>query len=191
MSYDRDPTLKINSKRKNWQMIPFTTSKWWTGIVSYKLVAIKPSRVTGKLLIRYRFHGLDSSIIDTQDSMRRDVVKEWDLGQSNICEFDVSAVTTLGARYTWIPNVQPLKIDNVYSNTTLAAQIPTYSAYGLGDIEIEAAQRLQVGSIFPDDCRIMIFRTFKNAKFLTPTAWLIDCSNPNFSYGVWHFLRRR
>lgn len=155
---DGDPYKIIPS----WNVLPMVTSRWWNGIVSYKLIAIKPPRVTGKLLIRYSFDPHDDF---SGDSVRRGICKEWDLGQSSECEFDVVATNTIRARPTWLPLIRSGNVTGAY---WLDQYLP-YQTWHYGSLMIELAQRIQVGSIFPDSIRILVFKCFKNAEFYLPT----------------------
>lgn len=146
-----------------WTLLPFFGSRWWNGTVAFKLIAIKPPRVTGKILIRYSFDPVEDF---SKDSKRRMIAKEWDLGQSSECEFDITAVNTIRARPTWIPRVStkfPAK------GAVFTSQLTPVQQWHMGSIRIEAAQRLQVGSIFPDQIRILVFRVYKNCNFYQPT----------------------
>lgn len=145
-----------------WTLLPFYGSKWWNGTVSFKFIAIKPPRVTGKILIRYSFDPYDDF---SKDTRYRSIAKEWDLGQSAECEFDVQATNTILARPTWLPVTNASTTDN---GAFLAQKIPLQE-WHFGTIKIEAAQRLQVGSIFPDSIRILVFRVYKNCQFYQPT----------------------
>lgn len=166
-----------------WQHIPFTCAKWFNATIGFKFVAICPPRVTGKLLIRYSFlskytakpPGTDPF---TSDSLKRGICKEWDLGQSNICEFDVTSLCPVQARPTWIPE-RSFRLGSAAS--PYCPQAIHHSITSLGSIRVEAAQQLQPGSIFPDSIRILVFRSLKNAQFYTPT-------DPRC--GLSHILRR-
>lgn len=153
-----------------WNYLPFLGSKWWNGTVSFKFMAIKPPRVTGKIIIRYYFDQ------KTSDSYYRGIAKEWDLGQSSEFEFDVPAVNPVRARPTWIPRRvaadDHIPNDGTYSDYLYAFYLTTRLArpmWYMGVLHIEAAQRLQPGGIFPDSIRILVFRCWKNSKVYMPT----------------------
>ncbi|UXD80040.1 putative capsid protein [Linepithema humile polycipivirus 1] len=155
-----------------WSHIPFTMSKFWNGSVSFKFIAIKPPRTTGKLLIRYSFSGNPRALTsesDYLDEMRRGVCKEWDLGQSNEFEFDITAFNTIQAKMTWIPHPNAVRYQSTTDPIKTAQQLPPYPAYGMGQISIEPSQKYQPGGIFPDRVRIQVFRVYKNAQFYIPT----------------------
>lgn len=149
-----------------WAHLPFFTSKYWNGMVSFKFIAIKPPRTTGKLLIRYKFSNKSTFDDEAPDSLRRGVVKEWDLGQSNEFEFDITHFNAIQSKMTWVPRSQIPEYLNSYQS---AVVFPIYSSYGFGQISVEPAQKYQPGGIFPDDVRIQVFRVFKNAQFYIPT----------------------
>lgn len=151
-----------------WQHIPFITSKWWTGSVSFKFIAIKPPRVTGKLLVRYFFTPASQDEVRGED-LCREVVKEWDLGQSNVFEFDLTSICPIGLRPTWLPRVQGTNATDAIGSRRIMPQEMIYPMYAMGEIVIQPAQRIQVGSIFPDSIRILVFKCFKNATFSMPT----------------------
>lgn len=44
-----------------WASIGFTTSTYWTGYPSYRLLAIKPSRTPMKLIVVFEYKNLDSA----------------------------------------------------------------------------------------------------------------------------------
>lgn len=145
-----------------WNYLPFLGSKWWNGTVSFKFMAIKPPRVTGKLLVRYYFY------TKVTDTYYRGITKEWDLGQSGEFEFDVPAVNTIRARPTWIPRVVEADGDLAANLNFVTARITEPSWY-MGELHVEAAQRLQPGGIFPDSIRILVFRVWKNSRVYVPT----------------------
>lgn len=155
-----------------WTVFPHFTSRWWNGLIGFKLVAIKPPRVTGKILVRYSFDPVGDFEGDTK---RRGISKEWDLGQSSECAFDINAPNTIHARQTWIPHTKEVHVDNQYA--FLGQDVPIQQ-WHYGTLRIEAAQRLQPGSIFPDRIRILVFQMFKRAEFYLPTD--IRGSEPHF-----------
>nr|WPV63632.1 MAG: hypothetical protein [Wufeng shrew polycipivirus 5] len=167
-----------------WQYIPFLMSKWWTGSVSFKFLAIKPPRVTGKLIVRYVFRNyIDGKSDDrnlNDDTMYRSISKEWDLGSSNEFEFDIDGLSVLEARPTWLPETgRPIPKEAVEGSLTgfYAVQEITPSAWMMGRVIVQPAQRLQPGGIFPDTIRILVFRTFKNANFYIPSDARVYAKN--------------
>lgn len=155
-----------------WTVFPHFASRWWNGIIGFKFLAIKPPRVTGKILIRYSF---DPTADFAGDEKRRGISKEWDLGESSECEFDVVAPNTIHARQTWLPHTKEIHVDGKYA--FLSQDVPIQQ-WHFGTIRVEAAQRLQPGSIFPDRIRILIFQVFKQADFYLPTD--IRGNEPHF-----------
>lgn len=159
-----------------WAQIPMTGAKWWNGTMSYKLMAIKPPRVTGKLLVRYVFGVNEQNFVD--DKAVRGISKEWDLGQSNICEFDVNGINPVNARPTWLPFSHVINP----SDEEVGKQIPYWTAassvveaaYSPGTLLVQVASRLQPGGIFPDSIRIVVFRYYKNTTFYSPTDFRAD-----------------
>lgn len=167
-----DPKIALIRGLKTWHMIPFMCSKWWNGKVKYRFMAIKPPRVTGKLLITwYPDEPYDGQGYPTDD-LRRSIKKEWDLGQSSDCEIEISAFNVIQARPTWIPRFSfwdstyvPLASKNRLAKfCSWSVPIPSYH---MGTIRVEEAQLLQPGSIFPDSIRILVFMSFHDCEFAT------------------------
>lgn len=158
----------------SWHMPCFTLGRFWNGSVVYRFLAIKPPRVTGKLVIRYNFTYVHNSSTGQEDVLSKDthqrgIVKEWDLGQSNTCEFEIAAVNPVLARPTWLP-VQLVPFKNTANDPVYyARQHPTRAQSAMGGFRIQVAQRLQPGGIFPDSIRILVFRSFKNFSTYVPT----------------------
>lgn len=158
------PTPSLGHLPPAWLKIPFTGAKWWNGMPCFKFIAIKPPRVTGKLLVRFAPRTPDSLKTAVNDTALRGILKEWDLGQSSQFEFDLSGYCNLRARPTWIPrHAQP----DVTYNVKPMELHP--SVWWFGMIDVLPALTLQPGGIFPDSIRVLVFRYFKNATFYTPT----------------------
>lgn len=149
-----------------WTELPYFGSKWWSGIISYKLIAIKPPRVTGKILISYSF---DSAYNFDDNRKKLAISKEWDLGQSNVCEFDVSALNQLRLRPTRIPVENINEYPNEVPSFVFQSQALPSHSWNLGKIRFEVASQLQPGNLFPDSIRILIFKSFKNFQGYIPT----------------------
>lgn len=169
-----------NYFRNNWLRLPFQASYWWTGAVSYRLTAIKPPRVTGKLLVRFRqdaFQKLGTDIykeypaIDPDDNISdklyRSILKEWDLSQSSQFEFDITSSIPVRAR--------PSRFARRYTFTgpdrwqEAAEAFDPWAEIEMGRIVIEIAQHISPGGIFPDDYTILIEKSIKNPKFYSTT----------------------
>ncbi|BBM96514.1 putative capsid protein [Colobopsis shohki virus 1] len=148
----------------HWNYLPFVGSRYWKGVVSYKFIAIKPPRATGKILIRYAF---DPNFSFNDDLYKRSVAVEWDLGQSSEIEIDFPGLDPIEARPTWIPTVDKNIIAN--PKTVWRKQVAPISTWTFGSIVLETAQRYNPGSLFPDRTRILVFMVFKNASFYMPT----------------------
>lgn len=179
------PWVKKDAHPMIWQNIPFMSSKWWTGVPSFKFLAIKPPRVAGKLLIRFSFVNRlagDDSPLDG-DKLYRSILKEWDLGASNEFEFDVPALNILQTRPTWIPSTpKPFNISGLSQNSGFfCLQQPNPFTWMMGRIYVEPCQSLQPGSIFPDTIRILIFRSFKNTEFYTPQDPRVEAEHVLFN----------
>lgn len=163
----------------NWHKLPFSTAVWWDGIVSFRFTIIKPPRVVGKLLIRYRQDAFGDWLDDGQaknvpdDTTYRSILKEWDLAESNQFEFDVTGCLPIRARPTKYNKYDVgsdsktgSEIANVGEFCTAA---PPWIENHMGTVWIEVAQELATGSIFPDSYTILIEKAFKNTNFMTPT----------------------
>lgn len=152
----------------DWHLIPFCASKFWQGTCTIRLLAIKPPRVTGKLIIRY---SPDFSTAGSYpDTLMRGIKMEWDLGLTNDFSFEIPAYSTLKVRPTWLPRYS--ENDNAIFTVNRPRFIPwnfQLPAFHLGVFSVEAAQQLQPGSIFPDSIRILVFHSFKGSEFFMPT----------------------
>lgn len=160
-----------------WHDIPFACSKWWNGKVSYRFTIIKPPRVPGKLLIKFRqdaFNKRDDGSVDKTkehfppDVKYRSIVKEWDLAQTNQFEFDITGSNPIEARPTHLPKRKP-KVDLAGKNYAIAEYITPWTTYEMGRFTIEIAQKIIPGSIFPDTYDIYVEKSLKDCIFYTPT----------------------
>lgn len=155
----------------NWLRLPFSVSIWWKGTVAHRFTIVKPPRVTGKLLIRWRqdafgsYENFEDSTV--KDQTFRSILKEWDLSESNVFEFDISASLPIRARPTKhqtkaisFPKIGPI----VYAN-----QVHPYIDFSMGAFTLEVAQRISPGGIFPDSYTIIVERAIKDSEFMTPT----------------------
>lgn len=156
-----------------WERIPFGSAVWWKGIVSYRFTIIKPTRVVGKLLIRYRqdnfrqFEENPSAGSPVKDATFRSILKEWDLSSSNQFEFDITASLPIRARPTKFPGIK--NILGGADTVSYAQNVFPWIDYSMGAFSLEVAETLSPGGIFPDQYSIIIERAFKNAEFMTPT----------------------
>lgn len=156
--YENDPS---------WFKLPFSVSKWWTGTVSHRFTIIKPPRVTGKLLIRWRqdafktIHDFSDSPI--KDLTMRSILKEWDLSESNQFEFDITGSLPIQAR--------PTKFQIVPANSAnqFVTQVSPFIHFSMGSFTIEVAQMISPGGIFPDSFNIIVEKAIKDGQFMTPT----------------------
>lgn len=146
-----------------WNYLPFLSSRWWTGEVSYKFIAIKGKPIVGKILIRYAF---DASYDFDTDNQRRNISVEWDLAESSEISFDVNSVFPAQQRPTWIPKVD---YKDAVLGVVWAPQKLPYPQWYMGRIQVEVAQKLTPGSLYPDNIRILVFMVYKNTSFYLPT----------------------
>jgi len=161
-----------------WHDIPFFCSKWWNGKITYRFTSVKPPRVSGKLLIKFRQdafnkRGNGNTITNGNlpaDSKYRSVVKEWDLAESSQFEFDITASTPIRARPTHMATVKPPNdFDNDAGDYVIADYITPWTTYEMGRITVEVAQTVMPGGIFPDTYDIIVEKALKDATFYTPT----------------------
>lgn len=147
----------------DWHFIPFFASRWWTGLVRLRFMAIKPRQVTGKLLLTWY---PDVSEYDqegaTNDKLRRKIKYEWDLGESNEYSMLISGYNITRLRQTWIP-----RISGDYENKFSSSVLPPLAQYTMGVVSVTVANQLQPGSLYPDSIRILIFHSFDNTTFHT------------------------
>jgi len=159
----------LYQKTPSWIKLPFSVSKWWKGTVSHRFTIIKPPRVTGKLLIRWRQDTFGTSKgwnkQTVKDATMRSILKEWDLSETNQFEFDITASLPIQARPTKFQTRQGTpKEPNIF-----VSQVEPYINVTMGSFTVEIAQKISPGGIFPDTFSIIVERAFKDASFMTPT----------------------
>lgn len=161
----------------HWHDIPYSCSKWWNGKVSYRFTIIKPPRVVGKLLVRYRQDCFNSwkptappaNGWAVNDTKMRTILKEWDLGQSSQFEFDITGSNPIRARPTHVFEDKP-QIDSTDLTLNDVAQFRTpWILFEMGRISIEVAQTISPGGIFPDTYQVIVEKSLKDCQFMTPT----------------------
>lgn len=171
---------KDKSFLNNWLALPFRASYWWNGVVSYRFTAIKPPRVTGKLLIRFRqdaFQKLGTGIDpiypsatsenNISDKLYRSILKEWDLSQSSQFEFDISSALPIRARPTHYAN--RYTPSGGQSWTAVAQTFDPWTEMEMGRIVVEIAQHVSPGGIFPDTYTILVEKSIKMPQFYATT----------------------
>lgn len=160
---------------KNWFIIPFKASIWWNGAVTYRFTIVKPPRVTGKILVRYRqdafknygINDISSYPSDFKDATQRSILKEWDLANTNQFSFDITGSLPIRARPT--RHYKPGSVNLPSKNTSYVQSVDPWIHTEMGAISLELAQSVAPGSIFPDTYTIYVEKSFKNAEFYTPT----------------------
>lgn len=179
----------IDTILAQWHDIPFACAKWWNGKISYRFTIVKPPRVPGKLLLKFRqdaFNKRDAgNTINNRflpaDTKYRSIVKEWDLAQSSQFEFDVTASVPIRARPTHLANKTP-KV-NISGDFAIADYLTPWTTFEMGRITLEIAQTIMPGGIFPDTYTIVVEKALKDSVFYTPTdprtrAYLALYNNP-------------
>lgn len=155
-----------------WTTLPFHFSKWWTGSVSYRFTLVKPPRVTGKLLVVYRqdaFHNITDTAQTIKDTLLRSIIKEWDISQSSQFEFDLTGSVPIRARPSqWIDPKDPFKVKSL-SGTGISYYQTPWTEREMGAIQIQIAQQISPGGIFPDQFTVLVEKCIKTPKFMTPT----------------------
>lgn len=175
------PLRSINA---DWHFLPFLTSRWWNGNVKLRFIAIKPPRVTGKLLFRWFPDASVPVNISDQDTLARSIKYEWDLGLSNEFSIDISGYNVACLRPTWIPKKTGSWGDQSKSYGSWAGMAlpPMQCTYGRLDVSL--ANSIQPGSLFPDSIRILIFQSFPGASLHTST----DIRGTEGDYRLNHFF---
>lgn len=173
----RNDTTEQMPTTPNWFHLPFASSIWWNGTVSFRFTIIKPPRVTGKLIITYRqdaFGDYEGKLTQNynEDKLYRSINKEWDLSQSSQFEFDVTGSLPIRAR----PSKMYKNLDAIGSGgkpeldeSASAGWLTPWINYEMGRILVRPAQILNPGGIFPDSFTVIIEKSFKNANFYIPT----------------------
>lgn len=161
-----------------WHDIPFACSKWWNGKISYRFTIIKPPRVVGKLLVRYRQDCFNEwgplteppkEWSKVKDTKMRTILKEWDLGQSSQFEFDIVGSNPIRARPTHLFDEKPqLDTPTVNLNDVAPYRTP-WITFEMGRISVEIAQTIAPGGIFPDTYQVIVEKALKDCQFMTPT----------------------
>lgn len=171
--YGSNPRM-LPTDNYGWHHIPFLYSKWWTGFPTIRLMAIKPSHVTGKILITHSpddtkaTDGTEVIPPSKRDPSLRAIKMEWDLGTSSEIVFDVPGFNVIGARPTWIPRTAVVPADKEGTIKTRAFALPVPS-FSFGRLFFEVAEGLQPGNIYPSSIRILVFSSFRNSQFFVPT----------------------
>lgn len=164
----------------NWLKLPLQGSYWWTGAISYRFTAIKPPRVTGKLLVRFRqdaFQELgtiiepeypsSTSTDNIRDELYRSILKEWDLSQSSQFEFDITSAIPIRARPSRFATRTTVTGPDPWQQNLEA--FDPWSEIEMGRIVVEIAQHVSPGGIFPDQYTILVEKSIKNPKFYSTT----------------------
>lgn len=150
---------------KPWASLAFTTSTYWTGIPTYRLIAIKPSRTPCKLLVVFEFKNRGGVPAFDNDALQRTIIKEWDLAQSSICEFDITGIMPTRQRPSYISTLPATPAaSDLY---TLGFTTPN-TLYEAGRISIVNALTYQPGGIFPDSFTVLVEKAWKNFSCKTP-----------------------
>lgn len=164
----------------DWHFIPFTASRWWSGFPTIRLMAIKPPRVTGKLLVVWYpdLHWLDEA---PDDTLQRSIKYEWDLGESSEYSLKLSGYNITRLRPTWLNLAYGASNAVTSQYRDSVSQAPPLQQCTFGVLKVTVQNSLQPGSIFPDSIRILIFQSFTDSTFSTSTD--LRGSRPHF-FGV-------
>lgn len=170
---DSDKSLGL----AQWHDIPFSCSKWWNGKISYRFTIIKPPRVVGKLLVRYRtdcFNAWNPVSAPTngwniKDNKMRTILKEWDLAQSSQFEFDITGSNPIRARPTHVYEDKPQTSTPSLALNAVASYRTPWITFEMGRISVEVAQTISPGGIFPDSYQVIVEKSLKDCEFMTPT----------------------
>lgn len=173
------PVVHSNTQRAltqnlgSWFQVPFSSSTWWNGTVAYRFTIVKPPRVAGKLLVRYRQDAFKNYKLNDikdypasfKDLTMRSILKEWDLSETNQFSFDITGSLPIRARPSKHPNYSSA---NLPANSTYVNFVPPWIHTEMGAISMEVAQKISPGSIFPDNYTIYVEKSFRNTSFMTP-----------------------
>lgn len=162
-----NPTL-VDLNQTTWHWIPFGASKWWSGCIRLRFMAIKPPRIPCKILIRYTPDPSDVNF--NRDMTRRGIKHEWDLALTQDCSIDIAGYNWTAARPTWIPRVAGHDAEVADDDATnWKSWVPHLAQVSFGAVQLEIAHPMIPGNIFPDDIRILVFQSFPRAEFYSAT----------------------
>lgn len=164
--YNYFPALNPPHKTQlHWLYFPFYASKWYSGTVTVRMTAIKPQRVTGKILVKFFPQKLLKAGSFPSDKLHRSVAKEWDLSQSPVLEFDITGFQPLKIRPS-IVSTGNKSTDDGYS-LPVSVQTPPHT-FRMGAMQVLLAQHIAPGGIFPDSFRVIVEMSMKNSSFYGP-----------------------
>lgn len=152
--------------KADWHFIPFCSSRWWSGGVRLRFMAIKPPRVTGKILFSWFPDVGATGNTTSTDRLRRSIKYEWDLGTSNEYSLSLTGYNITRLRPTWIPKQRGAPNDHPSARASCVIRPPLVQ-YSMGRLELTIGQILQPGSLFPDSIRILVFQSFEDTTFHT------------------------
>lgn len=141
-----------------WQFY-FHQSLYWKGQVSLTFWAIKLPGVKGKLRISY----LPPDVDNTQPpGDQREINETWDLNASDHHTVTLHGFPTRGVFNTTC-NYAPLAITDPRYRTPI-------SDYKFGTVRVSLQNTYQPGSVFPDNCTILVFMSYQNTQFFVPVG---------------------
>lgn len=165
-----DPNMtRLYKIPADWHFLPFCSSRWWSGNIRLRFMAIKPKEITGKLLIKWY---PDLSFLNPSqpaDTLARSVKYEWDLGTSNEYSLIITGYNITRLRQTWLPLAMGASKDVTPTLRDSMSSVPPLMQFTFGYLRIYSQSRLQVGSLYPDSIRILVFLSFSDASFHTST----------------------
>lgn len=164
---DNHEPYPIRQILADWHFIPFLTSRWWSGSVRLRFMAIKPRQVTGRLLITWYPDVSEYDMEPNKDTLRRKIKYEWDLGESNEYSLLISGYNTTRLRPTWIPGTPFQSIPLKEGDVSACGILPPLANYTMGVLQVTVANPLQPGTLYPDSIRILVFHSFENTTFHT------------------------
>lgn len=141
-----------------WQFY-FHQALYWKGVVNLNFYAIKLPGVKGKLRISY----LPPDINNTQPGGdQREYNETWDLNASDIHVTTLHGFPTRGV-FNTTANYSPLAITDPRYRTPI-------SDYKFGTIRVSLQNSYQPGSVFPDNCVILLFLSYSDTQFFIPVG---------------------
>lgn len=148
----------------HWQDLFLSMSKFWNGSIVWRFAMVKPPRVVGRLMLKYRPEAVLDAAANPEPSCR-DIVKEWDLSASDFVEMEFNGFNAVDWRPVRVSNLSQSGDSNVQNFQTLrlGVRTPLHQHFG-GTCFLQVVQALQPGSIFPDSYTILVEVFMKNMQ---------------------------
>lgn len=152
-----------------WVGMPMLGSTYFNGAPKFRMFAVKPSRTPCKLLVEFWY--CPGNIGD--EPATRIPLREWDLQESPVCEFEIPGAYILRDKMSAIPSMKPL----TQASYIAPGYITPIQMYEAGKIRISLAMPYQPGSLFPDDYYIYVEKSWPTTVFKIPNSYRGDFEN--------------